>query len=239
MSWGNTRPRHRLFISRRPSLHTTRMFQYSKINFYQFHNFFRWRKNSMKRYGTGGHCWGFRTTKKPTSVPDPWHYGTDPNPALFVSDLQDANKNNFFYKFLWNTLISFWKDKKSSSHKTVEKKSRFFCLSMERSGQKITDPGDPKNCTDPTDPEHWNQKKPEENLSARPQVITTCKNFQDKRFLKKANESLRIPRYHLDPHLLSRTKADSRHSDIETDHLETKKLPFQFLPDYTPQIRFL
>ncbi len=24
---------------------------------------------------------------------DPWHFGTDPDPALFVSDFQDANKN--------------------------------------------------------------------------------------------------------------------------------------------------
>jgi hypothetical protein len=30
-----------------------------------------------------------------TSVPDPFNFGTDPDPALFVSDLQDANKNIF------------------------------------------------------------------------------------------------------------------------------------------------
>ncbi len=37
-----------------------------------------------------------------TKVPDPWHLGTDPNPrirtfALFVSNLQDANKKIIFF----------------------------------------------------------------------------------------------------------------------------------------------
>ncbi len=50
--------------------------------------------------------------KKKSSVPDPWHFATDPNPnlwltdpdtdpALFFSDLQDANKNNFNFNFLF------------------------------------------------------------------------------------------------------------------------------------------
>jgi hypothetical protein len=42
-----------------------------------------------------------------------------PDPALFVSDLQDANKKYFFtpsfytYSFSGGTFISFFKDKKS------------------------------------------------------------------------------------------------------------------------------
>ncbi len=49
----------------------------------------------------------------------------DPDPALFVTDLQDANKKLFFSKFFClllfeGTFISFFKDKRSSgSHKTA------------------------------------------------------------------------------------------------------------------------
>ncbi len=39
--------------------------------------------------------------EKLTGVPDPWHFGTDTNPALFVSDLQDANKNYLFSTSLY------------------------------------------------------------------------------------------------------------------------------------------
>ncbi len=28
----------------------------------------------------------------PYIVPDPWHFGVDPDPAIFVIDLRDANK---------------------------------------------------------------------------------------------------------------------------------------------------
>jgi hypothetical protein len=43
-------------------------------------------------------------------VPDPGHFGVDPDPAIFVIDLQDSNKK----------LISFFREKKSKrSHKTV------------------------------------------------------------------------------------------------------------------------
>jgi hypothetical protein len=49
----------------------------------------------------------------------------DPDPAIFVIDLQDANKKQFFLKLLCvllfeGTFMSFFKDKKSTrSHKTV------------------------------------------------------------------------------------------------------------------------
>jgi len=52
--------------------------------------------------------------------------GPAPDPALFVSDLKDANQRKFFSKFLClslfeGTFLSYFKDKKSSrSHKTVE-----------------------------------------------------------------------------------------------------------------------
>jgi hypothetical protein len=34
-----------------------------------------------------------------TSVPDPWHFGVDPDPAIFVIDLQEAVKKLFFLFF--------------------------------------------------------------------------------------------------------------------------------------------
>ncbi len=44
----------------------------------------------------------------------------DPDPAIFVINVQDANKKLFFSLFE-GTLTSFFKDKKSKrSHKTVE-----------------------------------------------------------------------------------------------------------------------
>jgi hypothetical protein len=58
----------------------------------------------------------------PDSDPD-----ADPNPSIFIIDLQDANKKRiFFLKFFCivlfeGTFTSFFKDKKSKrSHKTVE-----------------------------------------------------------------------------------------------------------------------
>ncbi len=50
---------------------------------------------------------------------------SDPDPAIFVIDLQDVNKKLFFFKLLCfllfeGTIKSFLKDKKSRrSHKTV------------------------------------------------------------------------------------------------------------------------
>jgi hypothetical protein len=87
------------------------------------------------------------------SVADPCYFGTDldpclwlmvpgpdsdPDPAIFVTDLQDANKklnflNQFFCLLLFEgTFTSFSKDKKSNrSHKTVGIKiflMYYFCL---------------------------------------------------------------------------------------------------------------
>ncbi len=79
-----------------------------------------------------------RKVRPGTSVPDPWHFGVnpirirgtmslimDPDPALFVIILQDANKKLILKKVF--LLITFWrhiyiifKDKKSKrSHKTA------------------------------------------------------------------------------------------------------------------------
>jgi hypothetical protein len=42
-----------------------------------------------------------------TSVPDPWHFGVDPDPSIFIIDLQDANRKRIFLKvFLHST---FWR----------------------------------------------------------------------------------------------------------------------------------
>jgi hypothetical protein len=36
---------------------------------------------------------------KQSSVADPWHFGVDPDPAIFLIDFQDAKqKTNFFKK---------------------------------------------------------------------------------------------------------------------------------------------
>ncbi len=46
-----------------------------------------------------------------TSVADPWHFSTDPDSTIFVSDLQDDNKNIFFLDFFaLNTIdqFSYW-----------------------------------------------------------------------------------------------------------------------------------
>jgi hypothetical protein len=80
--------------------------------------------------------------------PDP---DSDPDSAIFVTDLQDANKKLIFtksfcaYNFFEGTFTSFFKDKKSKrSHKTVGIKvfSYYFCLMIE--GWK-KDP-DPEHC---------------------------------------------------------------------------------------------
>jgi hypothetical protein len=51
--------------------------------------------------------------------PDP---GADPDPAIFIIDLQEANKKLIFCILLFEgTFPSFFKDKKSKrSHKTIE-----------------------------------------------------------------------------------------------------------------------
>jgi hypothetical protein len=45
----------------------------------------------------------------------------DPDPSIFIIDLQDANKKFFCILLFEGTFTSFFKDKKSKgSHKTVE-----------------------------------------------------------------------------------------------------------------------
>ncbi len=59
----------------------------------------------------------------------------DPNPALFVSDLKDANQKYFFLSMFFSllllegTLTSFFNDKKSwRNHKTEDKVFLKFLL---------------------------------------------------------------------------------------------------------------
>jgi hypothetical protein len=71
---------------------------------------------------------------------DPGHFGTEPDPALFVRDLQDAKKNQNFlaFYFLKVHLHYFLKIKLSSRcHKTVEIKARFFLLCLLDDGRRI------------------------------------------------------------------------------------------------------
>ncbi len=39
------------------------------------------------------------------SAADPWHFGVDPDPSIFIIDLQDANKIFFFFKFFCILLL--------------------------------------------------------------------------------------------------------------------------------------
>jgi hypothetical protein len=72
----------------------------------------------------------------------------DPDPAIFVIDLQDANKKLIFFKQFFclllfeGTMTSFFKDKKSKrSHKTVGIKFFLdFCLMIEGSGFGFSEP---------------------------------------------------------------------------------------------------
>jgi hypothetical protein len=81
----------------------------------------------------------------------------DPDPALFVIDLEDANKQQIFSKFFClvlfeGTFTSFFKIK-SQKEVTKQKESR-FCLLFFLDDRRIRRP---KNTgTDPTDPDPQN-----------------------------------------------------------------------------------
>jgi hypothetical protein len=68
----------------------------------------------------------------------------DPDPAIFVTDLQDANKKiilvtNFFCRLLFEgTFTSFFKEKKSKRVKNSRNQgfSYYFCMMIEGSGSK-------------------------------------------------------------------------------------------------------
>jgi hypothetical protein len=76
------------------------------------------------------------------SVADPWHFGVDPDPANFIIDLQDANKNKFFktifsaYYFLKVHLHHFSKIKsqKQSLNSRNQGFPYYFCMMIEGSG---------------------------------------------------------------------------------------------------------
>jgi hypothetical protein len=72
-----------------------------------------------------------------------WITDPDPDPPLFFSDFQDANKKHFFNVFLAcytvGIFTSLFKDNKlTRSHRTVEIKTslHFFCLLMGGSGAR-------------------------------------------------------------------------------------------------------
>ncbi len=88
-----------------------------------------------------------------TSVVDPWHFGTDPDPRLwpvdpdpviFVLDIQDAKKNYFFlsfsaHYFLKVHLHHFYKIKnvtKKSQNSRNQGFSFYFCLMIGGSGSE-------------------------------------------------------------------------------------------------------
>jgi hypothetical protein len=57
------------------------------------------------------------------SVADPWHFGVDPDPAIFVTDLQDANKKIILKKFsaYYFLKVNLHKFPKIKSQKEVTK----------------------------------------------------------------------------------------------------------------------
>ncbi len=66
---------------------------------------------------------------------DPCLWLMDPDPAIFVIERQNANKKLFCLFLFEGTFTSFFRDKKSKSHKTVGiKVAYYFCLMNERSG---------------------------------------------------------------------------------------------------------
>jgi hypothetical protein len=78
-----------------------------------------------------------------SSVPDPWHFGRilGPASALFVIDLQYANKKYFFclLGYFLRYIYIILHRKKKSKNVTIQYKSRFFyhfCLMMGRSGSE-------------------------------------------------------------------------------------------------------
>jgi hypothetical protein len=84
---------------------------------------------------------------------DPFLWLTDPDPALFVSNLQDANKKLFCLLLFKGTFASFFTNKRSlRSHKTVEIKVflTIFAWWWDNPDPHIwltdPDPGGPKTC---------------------------------------------------------------------------------------------
>ncbi len=83
-----------------------------------------------------------------TGVPDPLHFDTDPDPALFWRWLSRCQQKMIFCKdfflisYCWYANISLQDAMSLRSHKTVKSWFiSFFCLLMERSGsvKKHTD----------------------------------------------------------------------------------------------------
>ncbi len=94
----------------------------------------------------------------------PLTYIVDPDPAIFVSDLQDGNKKNynlFCFLLFEATLTSVFKEKchKESQNSRNQGFSYYFCLMIEGSGSgsvyRTNRSGSerPKNIR--IDPQHW------------------------------------------------------------------------------------
>ncbi len=125
-----------------------------------------WNKSNQHNVPTGEHSWQCSWHFGVDPDPDPRIHASwlmDPDPAIFVIGLQDANTKLIFKKFFClllfegTTFTSFFKNKKSKrSHKTVGIK---FCLLFLladrririREAQKDVDPDTDSN----SDQEHW------------------------------------------------------------------------------------
>jgi hypothetical protein len=87
------------------------------------------------------------------------------DPAIFVIDLQDANKKLFFYTFFClflfeGTFKSFFKDKKSKRSYLHNSRNQcfayYFCLMIEGSGSvPLTNESGSRRLKNIPDPQHW------------------------------------------------------------------------------------
>jgi hypothetical protein len=92
-------------------------------------------------------CDPVKKCQKPhmTRVADPWHFGVDPDPAIFVIDLRNARKK--LEKKIFNTIFSAYyflkvhlqhfskiKSQKESQNSRNQGFSDYFCMMIEGSG---------------------------------------------------------------------------------------------------------
>jgi hypothetical protein len=92
--------------------------------------------------------WRKRQCGSVTSVVNPWHFSTDPDPAFFINGWQDANKKLCFFLIRY-VYISFhrWKGIKKSQHCRNQGVSYLFVCWWKDPYKimRVLDPGGPKH----------------------------------------------------------------------------------------------
>ncbi len=88
------------------------------------------------------HCCGSVTFRYESGSADPYLWLMDSDPAIFVIDLQDANKN-FFFLSLYSVKVHLHHFSNIKSHQEATNQSRnqgfsyYFCLMIEGSGSVL------------------------------------------------------------------------------------------------------